>query len=58
MYSFMSFVKVILYMIVIQGSVKILKDPMKSREFSDKVLPIMVMVVGVLGVLMEVSSWF
>ena len=45
-------------MIVIQGSVKILKDPMKSREFSDKVLPIMVMVVGVLGVLMEVSSWF
>ena len=54
----MSFIKVILYMMVIQGSAKLLKNPMKCRDFSDKLLPVMIIVVGVLGVLMEVSSWF
>jgi len=58
MYSFISFIKVILYMMVIQGGVKVLKNPYKNRDFLDKLFPVIIILVGVVGFYMEVSSWF
>jgi len=58
MYSFLGFIKILLYLMVIQGGVKVLKNPYKNRDFADKLFPIIIILVGLIGFYMEVSVWF